>query len=175
VHNQCYLLRSQPLLWIRSRLRWILADHHGEIVIWGGLGGGSPFRDMISKSLSHYFGDVFLNQSRFDAANLFEIWQQLATRRDSMFVDHDTDPSQRVVISRVAQMDTEVTLKFVGKKMARPPPIWTLACLIRTYTTSIFLFLRCTIYSIANERASIYFFNISFLLRLLSATSFFTT
>jgi len=123
VHNQCYLLRSQPLLWIRSRLRWILADHHGEIVIWGGLGGGSPFRDMISKSLSHYFGDVFLNQSRFDAANLFEIWQQLATRRDSMFVDHDTDPSQRVVISRVAQMDTEVALKFVGKKMARPPPI----------------------------------------------------
>jgi len=78
---------------------------------------------MASKSLAEYFGDVFLNQSRFDAAHLFEIWQQLANRRDELFVDNCSDPSQRVIISRVAQMDTEVALKFVGKKMARPPPI----------------------------------------------------
>jgi len=117
------VLRKQPPLWICTRLNWVLADHHGEIVAWGGLGGASPFRDMASKSLAEYFGDVFLNQSRFDAAHLFEIWQQLANRRDELFVDNCSDPSQRVIISRVAQMDTEVALKFVGKKMARPPPI----------------------------------------------------
>jgi len=44
---------------------------------------------MASKSLAEYFGDVFLNQSRFDADHLFKIWQQLANRRDELFVEYN--------------------------------------------------------------------------------------
>jgi len=43
VHHRCHLLRKQPPLWICTRLRWVLADHHGEIVAWGGLGGRVSF------------------------------------------------------------------------------------------------------------------------------------
>ena len=123
VHNKLYLLRQHPPLVVRTVWRWVLADHHGHIMLWGGLGGTSPFRDMASLSRAEDFGDIFLHLSRFDAKHLLKFWNSLASRRDQLFVDNGADPNSRIVISRVAQVDTDVAQKFVGKKMSRPPPI----------------------------------------------------
>jgi hypothetical protein len=122
VHNKLYLLRKEPLLVVRTAWRWVLADHHGHIMLWGGLGGTSPFRDMASLSRAEDFGNIFLHLSRFDAKHLFDIWNSLASRRDQLFVDNG-ELNSRIVISRVAQLDSDVAQKFVGKKLSRPPPI----------------------------------------------------